>query len=107
MSAFTDTCYHKGYMYYLGEGEQLGLRPIYRVPYLDQTKEPQIVDKEALALTLWADKDREGNDTLYCLGTGPYGGPVVWKNAGDRWLNDHDSRDQQISLPVQTLCRLL
>lgn len=108
MSAFSDTCYHGGYIYYLGvTTEPSGLRPIYRVPYLDPMATPEMVDTNALALTLWSAKNREGVDTLYCLGTGPFGGPVVWKNSDKGWLNDYDSRDQQISLPVQILCSYL
>jgi len=108
MSAFSDTCYHGGYIYTLDvTTDPSGLRPIYRVPYLDPMATPEMDDANTLALTLWAAKNREGIDTLYCLGTGPFGGPVVWKNSDKGWLNDYDSRDQQISFPVQILCSYL
>lgn len=75
-----------------------GLSPIYRTHYLDPMSSPEIVDPVARASSLWVDKDGCGDDTLYCLGTGPCGGDIVWKNSRNGWIRDNDTHTQQILL---------
>jgi len=98
--------YHDGTTFGLGRiipGSDM--REILARPYLAGDSGPLArVGREAGAYHLWVGPGQRG-DSLYCLGSGPYG-YQVWKyspRARESWISDQDSKNQQISLYVRQL----
>ena len=100
--------YFKGYTYGLGEKiPGSTMRAIMRSPYLNGDHIlKERVGQEAGAYHLWSDLGING-ESLYCLGSGPYG-YQVWKlGPQGSWISDQDSKNQQVSLYVRHLIPLL